>query len=630
MTITPTFANSCVALPTKFDAFDNIYIGDTEYRLDSRGLPIPVCLVVIEMRSGEELILDRRQLLALKRLPFDGGPRSLFGAFNASAEMLSFLQLGWPLPVNVIDPFVLTAALTNGSRLWPHRKFRPGLLRALQLFGLQGIESEEKKAMISLILSKESYTPEEWALIWTYCRSDVVATCALLLAQIDRVDMRLALHWGRFMKAIARQEQLGLPVDTVELERFNDNWPALKLDAIRRHGVEHFFDGTHFVEKRLEDYVLARGWVDWPRTAHGKLQLQRETIGRQAELHPELQPLTLVRSTLTDLRLSSLVNSVGSDGYARCAMRPFHTITGRNQPQERDRIFLPALPSWLHGLLKPPPGFVLSDMDWATQEVGVMAAHSGDPDLIADYLKGDCHSAFAVRAGLINAETSEEEHATIRNKQAKPVVLGSIYGMTAYGIRAKTKRSLDWSRHIYRQHHVAYPVLHEWLDSVVAQARFNQHIESVNGWPLCVHGDIGDGTLMNFPAQSGGADMMRHAAIAATEQGIPVCCSVHDSFKVLAPIGDAERITGQMDAIMRSAGAVITGSFEIPAELKSVVSYPNRQASVWTVKDKGLRIWVEIQGRLGSGELPDVSKDQAQEDQARDDEDTKTDTSEAG
>ena len=35
---------------------------------------------------------------------------------------------------------------------------------------------------------------------------------------------------------------------------------------------------------------------------------------------------------------------------------------------------------------------------------------------------------------------------------------------------------------------------------------------------------------MNFPMQAGGAEMMRIAAIAATEAGIEVCCPVHDAF----------------------------------------------------------------------------------------------------
>jgi DNA polymerase I len=162
---------------------------------------------------------------------------------------------------------------------------------------------------------------------------------------------------------------------------------------------------------------------------------------------------------------------------------------------------------------------------------------------------------------------------------------------------------LDWCRHIYRQHHVIYSTFHGWLDNVVVQARFDQRLESINRWPLAVHGDTRDGTLLNYPAQSGGADMMRHAAIAATEAGIAVCCSVHDSFKVLSPLESVERTCKHMDEIMRAAGAAITGSFEVPAELKDPVRYPARQADLWTPKDKGFRTWVEVQARLASGEL---------------------------
>jgi len=309
---------------------------------------------------------------------------------------------------------------------------------------------------------------------------------------------------------------------------------------------------------------------------------------------------------MTDLRMSKIANSIGADGYARCPLRPFSTITARNAPGARDKSFIPALPAWLSGVLRPPPGFALLDFDWVTQEVGIMAALSRDANMIADYRAGDCHTAFAIRASLSDADTDEETRAIIRNKQAKPVVLGSNYNMGPYGIRAKTKRSLDWCRHIYRQHRVIYSTFHAWIDDVVTQARFDQRLTSVNGWPLEVHSGTRDGTLMNYPAQSSGSDLMRHAAIAAVESGIAVCCSVHDSFKVLAPLESVKRTVKDMDEIMRAAGAAITGSFEIPAEIKLPVRSPQRQADLWTSKDKGFRTWVEIQARLGSGELPEV------------------------
>jgi hypothetical protein len=229
------------------------------------------------------------------------------------------------------------------------------------------------------------------------------------------------------------------------------NWVPLKLDAIRRYGVEAFYDGTRFIEQRLEDLIVRQGWhIDWPRTPSGKFETKTQTISRMAERDPELKPLSHLRSVMTDLRMSRIANSIGADGYARCPLRPFHTITARNQPHARDKSFIPALPSWLHGVVRPPPGFALIDLDWTTQEVAIMAALSGDANMIADYLAGDCHTAFALRAALIDDDTDEEQRAFIRNKQAKPVVLASNYGMSPFGIRAKTKRSLDWCGHIYR------------------------------------------------------------------------------------------------------------------------------------------------------------------------------------
>ena len=83
-----------------------------------------------------------------------------------------------------------------------------------------------------------------------------------------------------------------------------------------------------------------------------------------------------LRGRMTDLRMTSLRNSIGADGYARCPLRPFSTVTSRNAPSARDKAFLPALPAWLHGFQKPPPGFAYFEGDWTTQEVGLMAAFS--------------------------------------------------------------------------------------------------------------------------------------------------------------------------------------------------------------------------------------------------------------
>src|SRR6476469_6921120 len=53
-----------------------------------------------------------------------------------------------------------------------------------------------------------------------------------------------------------------------------------------------------------------------------------------------------------------------------------HTRSGRNQPSGRDKVFLLSLPSWLHGLIAPPPGWGMALLDWKAQEIGIAAGLS--------------------------------------------------------------------------------------------------------------------------------------------------------------------------------------------------------------------------------------------------------------
>ena len=159
-----------------------------------------------------------------------------------------------------------------------------------------------------------------------------------------------------------------------------------------------------------------------------------------------------LRDSIAELRISKLANTVGADGFSRCPMLPFWTRTSRCQPSARDKVFLPSLPSWLHGLLRPPPGFALVELDWAGQEYAIAAALSGDAGMIADYQSGDPHWAFGVRAGLVPADADKAEYKEFRDKVLKPVTHGQNYGMTPYGIAAKTGRSLLWARDVHARH----------------------------------------------------------------------------------------------------------------------------------------------------------------------------------
>jgi DNA polymerase I-like protein with 3'-5' exonuclease and polymerase domains len=182
-------------------------------------------------------------------------------------------------------------------------------------------------------------------------------------------------------------------------------------------------------------------------------------------------------------------------------------------------------------------------------------------------------------------------------------VLGQNYGMSPYGIAAKTGRSLRWARGIHAQHRHAYPTFHRYLGDAVTQAKFDRKIYSVLGWPMAVTGDTKHRTLMNFIAQAAAADAMRLAGIAARDAGIRICCSVHDSFWILAPEGDEGRTIAKMVDIMREAGAAVSGGLPIEVEVKAVIPATHNLGDLRKPGDKGYEMWAEVHELLEGGLL---------------------------
>ncbi len=578
--------------------YDAIWHVDFEYRQDANHHPVPVCMYAREQYTGTEIALWRDQLLACKRAPFDTGPRSIVASFASNAEGSCFFKEGWPSPHNILDLYVENIAEINGNTdVWSEKK-RPGLLTALELHGLSSRSADRKQAMRDVILNNVDYTEEQEREIREYNREDVDDTVRLLPVMARSIDLPRALLRGRYSGcAVARMEWTGLPIDALYLNRLIENWERIQRHYIERDDELGLYEGTSFREGRLFDLITARGW-DWPFTEHGRPELKIKTVGRQAKRYPELRKLVQLREQIAELRISKLANTVGADGFSRCPLLPFWTRTGRNQPSANDKIFLPALPAWLHGLIKPSPGWGCAQLDWDGQEIGIMAGQSGDPVMIEDYKSGDPHLRFGIRAGLLPPDATKQSHREIRDKICKPVTLGQNYGMTAYGIAAKTGKSLHWARDIHARHRLIYPVFHRWIADVVAQAKFDGIIYSPFGWPQVVVGSTTSRSLMNFPAQAGGSDMMRIAAIAATEEAIHICCPIHDAFWITAPLDELDTAIERMRQIMIEASIAVTGGLPITVTIEHVVRWPHCLGDVRKPGDKGQAMWVEIKSLI--------------------------------
>jgi hypothetical protein len=324
--------------------FRELWCADFEFRADPGERPWPVCMVAREVVTGREIRMWRDELLALDRAPFDTGPSSALIAYYASAELGCFLELGWPLPANVIDLFAEHRVETNGKKLLTGND----LLGALAIRNLAHIDAGEKDAMRQLVIGQRQWSDTERRAILDYCASDVAALAALLPAMASKIDWPRAQLRGRYMAAAARMERAGIPIDAELYRKLVDEWEPIKArliaDVDQAYGV---YEGGSFRQARFAEYLRLNG-IPWERLPSGALMLDDTTFDEQARGHPKLRALYELRATLSRLRLLDI--PVGHDGRARCLLSAFRSVTGRNQPSSSKFLFGPA--RWIRGLAR--------------------------------------------------------------------------------------------------------------------------------------------------------------------------------------------------------------------------------------------------------------------------------------
>lgn len=169
----------------------------------------PVCMVALEVRTGREIRLWREDLHQLRAAPFNVGENALMVAYFACAELGCFYALGWPMPRNILCLFAEHRVVTNGLSL----PCNNSILGALSLRGMPALASATKDAMRELIITQNSWSPEQSADILDYCAGDTVMAGQLLARMAPTIDWERALLRGRYMAAVAAMEQTGISLD---------------------------------------------------------------------------------------------------------------------------------------------------------------------------------------------------------------------------------------------------------------------------------------------------------------------------------------------------------------------------------------------------------------------------------
>ncbi len=478
--------------------YHEIWAVDFEFSAPPGERPQVVCLVARELGSGRLIRCTQDELTSMAQPPFPMDDQTLVIAYYPSAEMGCFLALGWDLPVNVLDLFTEFRNLTNGVAV----PCGNGLLGAMAWLGLNSIDAIEKKSMRQLAMRGGSYRRSEMMALLDYCQSDVDALAKLYPAMLDKLDLPRALLRGRYMRAAARIEHNGIPMDVGTLSSLRQHWTDIQDLLIAEINKEYgIYEGRTFKQDCFASYLAQQG-IPWPRLASGHLDLQDDTFKGMAQTYPQLQPLRELRVSLSQMRLAELV--VGSDGRNRTLLSPFQSRTGRNQPSNSKFAFGPSV--WLRSLIRPKPGWGLAYVDWSQQEFGIAAALSGDPQMMAAYRSGDPYLAFAKQAGAVPGDATKKTHQAERD-QFKACVLAVQYGMGAKSLAQRINQPEVRARQLLELHHTTYRDFWAWSDAAVDYAMLNCEQNTVFGWTIHITPDPNPRFLRNFPMQANGAEI---------------------------------------------------------------------------------------------------------------------------
>ena len=388
-------------------------------------------------------------------------------------------------------------------------------------------------------------------------------------------DFGRALLRGRYVTALGIVENTGIPIDIELQNRLIHHWPAILHNLINEVDKSfNVYDKGRFVEARFDAYLTNNG-IPWPRLATNRLKLDDETFRQHAKLYPAVAPLHQLRQALGQLRLNKI--TVGPDGRNRTMLSPFSSKTGRNQPSTSRFIFGPSV--WLRNLIKPAQGRAVAYVDWSSQEIAIAASLSNDELLWAAYESGDPYLTFAKQAGIIPHDATKESHPEAR-QQCKAIVLGLNYGMMPQSMSAQSGIHIERARQLLHLHKATYRPFWAWGEANVDHALMGLPLLTVFGWKIHFphrYGlELNPRSLLNWPMQSHGAEMMRLAVSMAVEEGLMICAPVHDALLIEASLYDIDQHTDRLSEIMAEASELVLGAGKRCRTDAKIIRFPDR------------------------------------------------------
>jgi DNA polymerase I-like protein with 3'-5' exonuclease and polymerase domains len=183
----------------------------------------------------------------------------------------------------------------------------------------------------------------------------------------------------------------------------------------------------------------------------------------------------------------------------------------------------------------------------------------------------------------------------------KSCVLAVQYGMGERSLAFRINRQPITARELLAAHKATYPLFWDWSERTINHAVLTGSLHTVFGWHVYTGENTNPRSLMNFPMQANGAEMLRLACCLGIKNGVEICAPVHDAVLIAAPLSRLAEDIAKMKVAMLSASRTILNGFELRMDAK-IVQFPDRY-----MDKRGADMWARIMQLVDEIEMAELA-----------------------
>ncbi|MBI5650123.1 MAG: DNA polymerase I [Chloroflexi bacterium] len=445
-----------------------------------------------------------------------------------------------------------------------------------------GVEMTEIDALIGKGKNQISMAHVEVAQVSRYACADADFTFRL----VEHYQPQLAPHG---VEKLFREIEMPLVPALIEIERTGvlldlDFLRAMSSDLARR-----LFE----LEKQIQGMVGAPINVASPqqladalftklqlpaanisRTRTGKISTAADVLDAMRDAHPVV-PLILEHRELSKLKgtyvdaLPALVHP--RTGRVHTSYNQTGTVTGRVSSSDPNLQNIPIrteLGRQVRRAFIAPRGSKLISADYSQVELRILAHITRDPGLLAAFERGeDIHAATAAKLYSVPLDQVTSEMRRV----GKAMNFGIAYGITDFGISARTGLSHAESRELMNNYFTQFAGVKEYIENTKREARANGYVQTLLGhrryFPELKNAAGGnvaarnsaEREAINHPIQGSAADIIKiamihlHNELLARKLKSRMTLQVHDELVIECPDDELKVVAPLVRAAMENA-----------------------------------------------------------------------------